>query len=287
MTDIVVAGAVVRPDVEQVRWKSGAVPITAGLIQSVRPGVAHNVRHTVPRTLGESDLQSVVVTEVLIRNVIDVREIWELAEVRPFEVLARGAARTRRSDDLRRRERSIARCSGRARQPTGTGKWCVDVAESECVLKAQVPRAGVRPAKVGSDCSNRARLVIRGGVQWRVAADHAGTREDRIGDAPIYAGCVLNAGRGNVAGSLDAVQQSPGRNRIDAKSADSLLRHKHVEALDHLNDAAGAAQHPLRVAFHVPGKTYARGEVVSALPKRVDAVAQLHQSRGRIRIKIP
>src|SRR5262245_25802216 len=109
MADVVVAVAVIRSYAKQIGGKSCTVPIAARFIQRMCPRVTQDVRHAVPRALGQRRLQSVVVAEVLIRNVVDIGEIWELAEVRPPEVFARRAARSCRTDNLSRSIRCIAR----------------------------------------------------------------------------------------------------------------------------------------------------------------------------------
>src|SRR5262245_12916711 len=119
MPNVIVAVAVIRSHSKQIGWKSCTVPIATRLIQRVRPRVTQNVGHAVPGPLCQRRLQSVVVAEILIRNVIDVGEIWELTEVRPPEVFACRAARSCRTGNLSRSVRSITRGACGSRQPAG------------------------------------------------------------------------------------------------------------------------------------------------------------------------
>src|SRR5262245_33084291 len=120
MPDVVVAVAVIRSHAKQIGWENCTVPIAAGLIQRVCPCVAQDVGHAVPWPLRQGRLQPLVIAEILIRNVVDIGEIWELAEVRPPEVFASRAARSCRTGNLSRSVRSIARGGGSPRQPAGT-----------------------------------------------------------------------------------------------------------------------------------------------------------------------
>src|SRR5258708_936900 len=94
----------------------------------MRPGITQEVRQSMPRPLSQGDLHALIVAEILIRDVIDVRQIWKFLEVRSLQVLARGAARGSRSYDLSRRVWRVARRPG---QPAGTGKRRVDVIQSD------------------------------------------------------------------------------------------------------------------------------------------------------------
>src|SRR5262245_33274668 len=113
------------------------------------------------------------------------------------------------------------------------------------MLQAQVPRTRIGPAEIRRNRSDRARFVVRSGVQRRIAANDAGVRKDRSGYAPIDSRGELNTRRSNIAWSRRPVQQRSGWNGVHAKRGDSLLRYKDVEAFDHLNDAAGSTHNPL------------------------------------------
>src|SRR5438105_11811885 len=94
----------------------------------MRPRVAKKVRQSVPWPLIKGDLHSVIVTEVLVRDVVDRRQVWELPEVRSVQVLARGAAGGRGSDDLRR---GVGRITQWAGQPAGTRRRRIDVIQTD------------------------------------------------------------------------------------------------------------------------------------------------------------
>src|SRR5437867_1476867 len=128
MPNVVVRVAIIRSHIEQVRGKSGVIPVAAGLVQGMRPGIAQKIRQPMPWALGQGDLQSVIVAEILIRDVIDVGQIREFLEVRSPQVFTRSAARSSRRNDLSWRVGRITRRSG---QPTGTGKRSVDVIQSD------------------------------------------------------------------------------------------------------------------------------------------------------------
>src|SRR5438477_7248620 len=107
MPHIGAAIAVIRSHSEQIRGKSSAVPIAARFVQSVSPCIAQNVGHSVPWPLRQRGLKALIVTEILVRDIIDVRQIWELVKVRSSHILARGAAGSG-TRELSRRVRCIA-----------------------------------------------------------------------------------------------------------------------------------------------------------------------------------
>src|SRR5438067_1218025 len=110
--DIVGAVAIIGSHIKQIRWQRCAVPVAAGLILGVCPGVAEQVGEAMPWPLRQSDLQAIVVAEVLIGDPTDVGKIRELREVRAVQVLASCAAGRGGSSDLSRRVRGIARRAG-------------------------------------------------------------------------------------------------------------------------------------------------------------------------------
>src|SRR5215831_20733069 len=100
MPNIVAAIAIIGPHLEQVGGKRRTVPIATGLVECVRPRIAQNIRHAMPWPLRQGGLQSVIVAEILVRDVIDIRQIRELAEIRSSEILAGGATGSSRTGDL-------------------------------------------------------------------------------------------------------------------------------------------------------------------------------------------
>src|SRR5215472_9417413 len=126
MPNVIVAVAVIRSHSKQIGRKSRAVPIATRLIQGMRPRVTQNVGHAMPGALCQRRLKSVVVAEILVGDVVDVREVWELPEVRPPQVFTRRAARSS-THNLSRSVRRIARGARGPRQPAGTRQWRIDV----------------------------------------------------------------------------------------------------------------------------------------------------------------
>src|SRR5262252_7785449 len=117
--DVIVTVAVIVPYSIEVGRQSRAIPVTTILIEGMCPGIAEKVGHAMPWPLIHSHLQPVVVTKVLIGNVVDVREIGEFAEVRPFHIFARSAAGSCGSNHLSWSEWRVARRRRGTGEPAG------------------------------------------------------------------------------------------------------------------------------------------------------------------------
>src|SRR6202035_3818531 len=122
------AAGVIGSHVEEVGRKGGTVPIATGLVQSVRPRIADQIGEAMPGPLGQGDLQSVVVTDVLVGDIVDAGQIRELSEIGAVEVLASRAGGCGRANKGCWRVGSVAEWPG---PPARTRSWRVNVIQSD------------------------------------------------------------------------------------------------------------------------------------------------------------
>ena len=194
MPHVVFARTVIVSHIERIGRYARSIPVSIGLGQIMSVRVTQQIGESVPWPLSEGCLQGIVGAVILVRNLNDAREVRELAEVGPADVLAgrayrRSRARSRAHGGRYGRGREGNAARSRLCCPAGAKSRRINIVEpheidaaaphvrhlqrhviGESVLQAEVPFTRIGPLEVRIDRQNSTGLIVGRYTERRIAA---------------------------------------------------------------------------------------------------------------------